>query len=461
MPHAHLLGIGGTGMSALAGLLVESGWRVSGSDQAIYPPVDAILAELKVEISQGYRVEDLPISADLYVIGNVVARGNPQAEQILNQDLPYLSMAEALYRHAIAGHESCVIAGAHGKTTITSMVAHILHRAGRDPGLFVGGKPANFAANHRLGRGRYFVSEGDEYETAFFDRSSKFLHYHPRYLILTSLEYDHLDVFPSEALYLKSFQNLVNQVPGEGLIVVHQDFPMGMQAVAKAHTPVVSYGERGGDVRVQDIAQSSAGLAFTLRGDGWDRRLTLGIGGRYNAHNAAAAAILTSRLGIPEEIIEKALASFAGVERRLQLLARRGRIAYYEDFAHHPTAIASVLASLREGNPGCYLVAAFEPRSWSLRRNFFQTPLACSLALADEIVLQDVYEKEKIPESERLDVDRLAAELAAAGKKVVRSQTADDVWTAVTALNPDRPAVAVLLSNGSFGGLPARLRELA
>jgi len=461
MPHAHLLGIGGTGMSALAGLLVEAGWRVTGSDQAIYPPVDALLANLKVEVTQGYAVESLPISADLYVIGNVISRGNPQAEFILNQDLPFLSMAEALYRHAIAGHESCVIAGSHGKTTITSMVAHILTKTGRDPGFFVGGKPANFPANHRLGRGRIFVSEGDEYETAFFDRASKFLHYHPRYLVLTSLEYDHLDIFPSEELYLKAFKNLVNQVPGEGLIVAHHDFPMGRQAVAGAFTPVVFYGEKGGDVRVSEIAQSPAGVAFTLRGDHWDHRLTLAVEGRYNALNAAAAAILTARMGVPEEAVVKALASFAGVERRLQSIARLGNIEFLEDFAHHPTAIANVLASLREEHPGSRLVAVFEPRSWSLRRNFFQTPLACSLSLADEIVLGDVYEKDRIPASERLDLDRLGAELTAVGRKVVRGQTLDELWTTLTERDRTTPTEVVILSNGNFGGLPARLRSLA
>ncbi len=461
MPHAHLLGIGGTGMSALAGLLVEAGWRVTGSDQAVYPPVDALLEKLGIDVGQGYAEGTLPIAADLYVIGNVISRGNPQAELILNQGLPYLSMAEALYRHAIAGRESCVIAGSHGKTTITSMVAHILAKTGRDPGFFVGGKPANFPANYRLGRGRFFVSEGDEYETAFFDRASKFLHYHPRYLVLTSLEYDHLDVFPSEALYLKSFQNLVNQVPGDGLIVAHHDFPMAREAVARAFTPVVFYGENGGDVRISDVAQSPAGLAFTLRGDHWDHRLTLAIKGRYNACNAAAAAILTARLGVPEEAVVRALASFAGVDRRLQTIVRHNKIEYLEDFAHHPTAIASVLASLREEHSGCRLVAVFEPRSWSLRRNFFQTPLACSLSLADEIVLGEVYEAEKIPVQERLDLDRLCAELTALGRQVTRGGNADEMWSALTQRDSGTPTVVVLLSNGSFGGLPARLRSLA
>jgi len=237
-----LSGIAGTGMSSLAGLFKQKGENVSGSDVNFYPPVDKILEQMNVKLFSPYNAGNIPGDVDACVIGNIISRGNPEAEYILNNDIPYYSMAEALYEFFIKGKKSVVAAGTHGKTTISTFISYLLDYARLEPGFFIGGKPLDFDSNYSVGKGDYFVTEGDEYETSFFDRSSKFLKYHPLYLILSALEYDHLDFFPYESIYLKAFQNLVNQVPSKGLIVMNSDYPMNFKAVEKAFTPVVTYG---------------------------------------------------------------------------------------------------------------------------------------------------------------------------------------------------------------------------
>jgi UDP-N-acetylmuramate: L-alanyl-gamma-D-glutamyl-meso-diaminopimelate ligase len=459
MKKVHLSGIAGTGMSALAGLFKQRGWRVSGSDQNIYPPVDRLLADLGVDIRTGYAAGHVPADVDLCVLGNVLSRGNPEAEHVLNESIPYMSMAEALYHHFIRGRQSVVVAGSHGKTTITSFLAHLMAQSGLKPGFFIGGKPLDFPANFRLGRGDYFVSEGDEYETAFFDRTSKFLKYHPRWLVLSALEYDHIDFFPTEELYAASFANLVNQVPANGAIVCHHDFAMNRRVVNRAFTPVLTYGGEGADFAIRSIVPQRRGYSFTVahRGQEWPFQTVLD--GRYNIWNLTAGIALGTRLGIPLELIARAVSSFHGVERRLRQLATVGEIEFREDFAHHPTAIENVLASLRERDPQRRLVAVFEPRSASLRRSHFQRALTDALALADETVLMEVWLKEKLPAAERLDVEQLADDLRRHGRRATVCADYGTVRVALKNLDPQTPQTVVLFSNGAFGGIPDYVRN--
>ena len=357
-----LNGIAGTGMSSLAGLFSQKGYEVLGSDVNFYPPVDKILEKMKAKIFSPYDSKNIPADVDFCVTGNVISRGNPEAEHILNNNIEYYSMAEALYKFFIKGTESIVACGTHGKTTITSFIAHLLHTAGQDPGFFIGGKPENFPSNYAVGGGKYFVSEGDEYETSFFDRSSKFLKYHPLYLILSALEYDHLDFFPDESLYIKSFQNLVNQVPGNGLIILNNDYPMNRQVVEKAFTPVKTYGsETDCDYVIKNIEydQGSEVYSFVLKNGPKEALFKSRIPGRYNLWNLTTGIILGFHLGIAEKTIKAAAESFAGVERRLNIINSVGETIFLEDFAHHPTSIKKVLESVKDSYPGRKIFTLF------------------------------------------------------------------------------------------------------
>jgi UDP-N-acetylmuramate: L-alanyl-gamma-D-glutamyl-meso-diaminopimelate ligase len=457
-----LNGIAGTGMSSLAGLFSEKDCEVAGSDVNFYPPVDEILKKMKVKTFASYKDKNIPRDVDFCVIGNVISRGNPEAEHILNNGIEYYSMAEALYKYFIKGKKSIVVSGTHGKTTISSFIAHLLDCAGENPGFFIGGKPQNFPTNYATGSGKYFVTEGDEYETSFFDRSSKFLKYHPRYLILSALEYDHLDFFPDESLYIKSFQNLINQVPGNGLIILNNDYPMNRKVVEKAFTPIITYGINDAGYIIKNIVsdRQSGGYAFVLKNESKEAKFSTGITGRYNLWNMAAGIILGFHLGIPEKTIRQAVESFQGVERRLNIINRVGETIFLEDFAHHPTSIKNVLQSLKESFPGRKIISLFEPRSWSLRRNFFQDRLAASFSDCDEIVIKEVYQKEKIPLSERLDVNAIKKELEEQGKKVLIVENGKKIENYLLGLNFDETNLIVILSNGSFDNIPAFVKNI-
>jgi UDP-N-acetylmuramate: L-alanyl-gamma-D-glutamyl-meso-diaminopimelate ligase len=456
-----LCGIAGSGMSALAGLFKEKGYEVYGSDAHFYPPVDGMLKDLQVTLFKGFCEKNIPAVIDFCVIGNVVGRGNPEVEFILNRGIEYYSMAEALQHFFIKGKESIVVAGSHGKTTTASFVAHLLTVAGCRPGFFIGGKPLNFAGNYHLGRGNYFVSEGDEYETAFFDRTAKFFKYRPDRLIITALEHDHLDFYKTPESYLQSFQNLVNQVPGRGTIIVNRDYEMAIQAVARAFTPVISYGQSGADYEITDVQAKEGGYDFKLQNNSWQWEFHTPLAGLYNIWNLAAGIILALELRLPLKAIEKALATFRGVERRLTVIGRLQNTVFSEDFAHHPTAIANVLQALPSLYPRHEIMVIFEPRSWSLRRNFFQDRLPDSLAYADEIVIKDVFEKEKIPAAERLDVARVKKELEEMGKGVRVFENYHDIRQFLATLDFSAKRVIILLSNGDVHDFTAWVRELA
>jgi len=443
-----LCGIAGTGMSALAGLFQQKGYDVLGSDSRFYPPVDQLLGNLGVTLFEGFAAGNIPAKVDFCVIGNAISRGNPEAEAILDRRLEYFSMAEALQRYFIHGKRSVVVAGSHGKTTTASFVAHLLDVAGLRPGFFIGGKPIDFSANYRLASGEFFISEGDEYETSFFDRSAKFFKYRPELLLITALEHDHIDFYPTEESYLQSFRNLVNQVPGSGRIIVNGDYEMARRAVERAFTPVVFYGGKGNAREITALRPSRGGYDFTLKNGRLRRTFHSPLPGPYNAWNLVAGILLADELGLPGAAVEKAAATFRGVERRLSLLGTVQRTVFLSDFAHHPTAIAQVLGGLPDSYPGHRIVVVFEPRSWSLRRNFFQERLPASLALADEIIIKDIFEKEKIPPAQRLSLDSLRSGLEAKGKRVQVLADFGAIREYMGSLDLGRSQVVILLSNG-------------
>ena len=448
MKKVFLCGIAGSGMSALAGLFKQKHYEVYGSDARFYPPVDGLLKSLQITLFKGFSAKNIPADVDFCVIGNVVGRGNPEVEFILDHDIEYYSMAEALQHFFIKGKESLVVAGSHGKTTTASFIAHLLTVAGLQPGFFIGGKPLNFSANYGLGGGVHFIIEGDEYETAFFDRTAKFFKYRPDRLIITALEHDHIDFFPSAVSYLKSFQNLVNQVPSRGTIIVNRDYPMALQAVANAFTPVIFYGQGGADYEITHIQTKNTGYDFHLQNNSRQWAFHAPLPGPYNVWNLTAGIILAMELGLPLLIIKKALATFQGVERRLTVIGQLQNTVFIEDFAHHPTAIANVLGALPVLYPQHEILVVFEPRSWSLRRNFFQDQLPASLAVADEIIIKDVFQKEKIPAAERLDVAKVKKELENMGRSVRVFENYQDIQHSLSALDFSQPRVIILLSNG-------------
>ncbi len=457
--HVHLIGIGGTGMAGLAGLLHESGARVTGSDRGLYPPTSTILAAMGVVVFEGFDAAHLTPRPDLVVIGNAVRRGNPEAEEVLDHDLPYRSMPALLGERFLGSRHSIVVAGTHGKTTTSAMLAFVLDRAGRDPGFLIGGLPADFERPYRLGRGEAFVIEGDEYDTAFFDKGPKFLHYRPDTVLLGAVEFDHADIYRDLEEVKRAFRWLVNIVPRKGLVVRYEDAEATREVSAKALSRVEGYGERSGLWRARDLSDGPEGLRFRVERDGaLFLEASMRISGAYNARNALAVVAAAVEQGLSAEEIASGLREFGGVRRRLDVKGEAGGIVVVDDFAHHPTAIDATLRAVRARWPGRRIVAVLEPRSWSLRRNVFQERLAESFAAADEAIVAAVWGAEELPENERLDTERLVRDLTARG---VPARCLEGVDTIVATLGREaRPGdLIAVLSNGGFGGIHAKLLE--
>ena len=467
--HIHLIGICGTAMASLAGLLKQQGHHVTGSDMAAYPPMSDVLRSLGIELLQPYAVENLAQRPDMVVVGNAISRGNVELELVLDQRIPLRSLASVIHGEFLAGRESLVVAGTHGKTTTTSMLAWIYEVAARAdaalaPSFLIGGVAENFGTSFMLRGTRPFILEGDEYDTAFFDKGPKFLHYFPDAAILTHVEFDHADIYSDLEAVKTAFKRLVNLVPQRGRIVAYDGSANVTECVARAFCAVERYGfAEDSDWHIADLDQSGAATAWTLlrRGE-FFARLEMPMAGEHNALNATAAAALAAGQGVPAQAIAEALASFRSVKRRLEVRAEVDGIAVIDDFAHHPTAIRETLRALRARYAGRRLWAVLEPRSNTLRRNVFQRELVESLSLADEVVLAAVFQSENIPAAERLEPEQVVAHLVERGKPAVLLADAEGIveWLAPRLQAGD---VVAILSNGGFGGiydkLPAALRR--
>ncbi len=463
--HIHLLGICGTAMASLAGLLQLQGHRVTGSDQAAYPPMSDLLRSLSIPVAEPFSERNLEPRPDLVVVGNAISRGNPELEAVLDARIPFTSMAQLVQQEFLKNRESLVVAGTHGKTTTTSMLAWIYETAGREPSFLIGGVAENFSTSFQVRAGRDFILEGDEYDTAFFDKGPKFMHYHPDALILTHVEFDHADIYQNLDAVKTAFKRLVNLVPRRGRIVAFEGAPHVRECVAKAFCPVEFYGfSPDAHWRVQNMHQREGATEWsvTRAGEPW-AQLRLPMAGEHNALNATAAAALAAGQGVPTEPITEALATFQSVKRRLEIRAVINGITVIDDFAHHPTAIRETLRALRGAYPQSRLWAVLEPRSNTLRRNVFERELVESLALADRVVLAGVFKQESIPEPERLHPEQVIVALATAGHEAALYAHADDI---VDGIAPELAPgdVVAILSNGGFEGiyekLPARLAQL-
>ena len=471
--HIHLIGICGTAMASLAGMLKQRGFHVTGSDAAAYPPMSEFLRELDIPVAQPFAAKNLEPRPDLVVVGNAMSRGNVELEQLLDQRIAFCSLPQLLHDEFLRGREVLVVAGTHGKTTTTSMLAWMFHSAGLQPSFLIGGIAENFGSSFHLGEGKHFILEGDEYDTAFFDKGPKFLHYFPDSLILTSVEFDHADIYKDLDAVETAFKRLVNLIPRRGRIVAFDGATVEAsesasleRSLAKAFCPVERYG--GGpraNWRVANLRFEPLRTTWNVLHDGkpW-ADLEFPLAGEYNVWNATAAAALAAAAGIPKEEIAAALKTFKSVKRRLEVKAQVNGITIIDDFAHHPTAIAGTLKALRARYPSARLWAILEPRSNTLRRRVLQTDLAHSLAEADEVIVAGVFRSEAIPENERLELPALAAEIERNGRRARLSADADAI---VQNIAPEMRSgdVVAILSNGGFGGiyekLPARLRELA
>ncbi len=473
--HIHLIGICGTAMASLAGMLQAAGHRVTGSDTAAYPPMSEQLAALGITVMEPYAERNLDARPDLVVVGNAISRGNPELERVVDERIPFCSMAALLHDEFLAGRESLVVAGTHGKTTTTSMLAWIYEVAGRTdarfaPSFLIGGVAENFGSSflvrERPPAGRQpFLLEGDEYDTAFFDKGPKFLHYFPDAAILTHVEFDHADIYDDLRSVKTAFKRFVNLIPRRGRLVAFDGNENVTECVAHAFCAVERYGfAADSHWRLSDMVHAGGGVRWKLACAGQPfADLLLPMPGEHNALNAAAAAALAAGQGVPVAAIVEALASFKSVKRRLEVRAEIAGITIVDDFAHHPTAIRETLRALRHAYGGRRLWAVLEPRSNTLRRNVFAAALVESLALADAVVLASVFQSGNIPAAERLVPAAIAAALRERGYPAEALAGADEI---VGYLVPrlETGDVVAILSNGGFGDiyrkLPAALGKL-
>jgi UDP-N-acetylmuramate: L-alanyl-gamma-D-glutamyl-meso-diaminopimelate ligase len=461
--HIHLIGICGTAMASLAGMLQLQGHRVTGSDTSAYPPMSDLLASLDIPIHEPYSEKNLDPRPGLVVVGNAISRGNVELEYVLDTRIPFCSMASILHDEFLMGRESLVVAGTHGKTTTTSMLSWIYEVTSRRnaafaPSFLIGGVAENFGTSFMVRPTKPFILEGDEYDTAFFDKGPKFLHYFPDALVLTHVEFDHADIYADLSAVKTAFKRLVNLVPRRGRVVAFDGSENVTECVAKAFCTVERYG----------FALDSYWCVSNLRHEGVVTRwtvnragdpfaeLALPMAGAHNALNATAAAALASGQGIPVEDIVEALATFKSVKRRLEIRAVVHGITVIDDFAHHPTAIRETLRALRESYPGRRLWAVLEPRSNTLRRNVFELDLIESLALADRVVLASVFKSESIPAAERLHPEHVVAALDQRGVPAALCADADAIVEKMVPQLESGDVVAIL-SNGGFGGIYEKL----
>jgi UDP-N-acetylmuramate: L-alanyl-gamma-D-glutamyl-meso-diaminopimelate ligase len=467
--HIHLAGICGTAMASLAGMLQERGFRVTGSDAAAYPPMSTFLESLGIAVAQPFAEANLNPRPDLVVVGNALSRGNLELEFVLDQRIPFCSLPQLLHDEFLVGKDVLVVAGTHGKTTTTSMLAWIFESAGLRPSFLIGGIAENFGRSFGIGEGQHFIIEGDEYDTAFFDKGPKFLHYFPDSVILTSVEFDHADIYKDLDAIEIAFKRLVNLVPRRGRIIGFDAGGTGDASIdrclEKAFCPVERYGTSArANWKITNLRLDEHQTTWSVARDdkAW-AEFEFALGGEYNVWNATAAAALAAHYGIPKDAIAQALKTFRSVKRRLEVKAEINGITIIDDFAHHPTAIEQTIRALRSRYPHSRLWVILEPRSNTLRRNVLQEVLAQSLAQADQVVVAAIFKSEAIPENERLDLNRVVAQIQQHGKQARILADADAIIDAIAPELRPRDVVAIL-SNGGFGGiyekLPQRLRQL-
>ncbi|HXW57085.1 MAG TPA: UDP-N-acetylmuramate:L-alanyl-gamma-D-glutamyl-meso-diaminopimelate ligase [Candidatus Cybelea sp.] len=461
MEHIHLVGIAGAAMAPVAGMLKERGFHVTGSDTGVYPPASTLLNSLAIPWQEGFRHEHLQPAPDLAVIGNAISRGNPELEYVLDEKIPYCSMPQILERYFIPGRTSIVISGTHGKTTTTAMLAWIFHVAGRKPDFLVGGVAPNFGdRSYGLGGGSEFIIEGDEYDTAFFDKAPKFLHYHPDELVITSLEFDHADIYADLPSIALQFRRLVNLVPRRGRVLIWGESLEVKEVAAEAFCPVETFGLAPDcDWQAGDILWHDSATRFRIVRRGREMaRVEIPMAGKHNVLDALAGAALALSRGVEPEALERALASFQSVRRRMEVKGEANGVVVVEDFAHHPTAIRLTLEAARTRWPNRKIWAAIEPRSNTMRRRIFQDVMPDALSLADAVLIGPVNRPQLLPDEDRFSPEALAEALRQRGRTAERFAGSAEIADYLAG-RVEPGDLVLIMSNGSFDGLVPKLLE--
>ncbi|MBN2160408.1 MAG: UDP-N-acetylmuramate:L-alanyl-gamma-D-glutamyl-meso-diaminopimelate ligase [Spirochaetes bacterium] len=456
----HLVGVCGVAMGTLALMLHERGFAVSGSDQNMYPPMSLLLRKSGIALMEGYGADNIA-GADLVIVGNALSRGNPEVERVLDSRVPYVSMARALHDYFLRDREVIVVAGTHGKTTTTALLARILDAAGLSPSFFAGGVSRDYDASFRLGTGTHFVVEGDEYDSAFFEKVPKFIFYRPAHAVLTSLEFDHADIYRDLEEIELWFRRLVGIVPANGTIAYSSEYDNLRSIVSASLSKRRSFGGGEADYRYVFRGCEEGMSLLDIETPGGVIRLGTSLMGAYNYANVAAAAAMASALGVGEEGIRKGVETFRGVKRRQELIYEGRNVRIYEDFAHHPTAVRGTLEAMRERYPGARLWAVYEPRSATSRRDVFQEVLPASFVPADVALLRTAYEGSAIRNGRKLDGDRLCRDIAALGRNAHLFPGADDIVKHISEnLDPATENVIVIMSNGGFDGIYEKIKGM-
>jgi len=451
--HFHFLGICGMAMGSVAAELRERCFSVTGSDENIYPPMSIFLEKKGIALKEGYRAENIPADVDIVVVGNVIKRGNPEVEAVLNRKLFYLSLPEVLKNYFLRGRHNLVVTGTHGKTTTTALLAWIMEKAGHKPGYLVGGLSKNLAQGARLNRSKYFVIEGDEYDSAFFDKRSKFIHYLPELVIVNNIEFDHADIFHDLEEVKLSFRRLLNVVPQNCMVLLNGDDRNCVEVAKDCLAQMVEVGfSENCAQRIRDVAYSSTGSRFKLGDDNFEIALI----GEFNVRNAAMAATAARFYDVPKAKIDIALKSFLGIARRQEVRGEVRGVKVVDDFGHHPTAIAQTIQALRHRYPGHRIWAVFEPRSNTTRRAVFQQQLPDALQLADGVFIAQVAKLEQIPEKERLNPESVVAAIANSGRPAFYEENADAIVDRIVPMLQPKDVV-VVFSNGGFDNIHEKL----
>ncbi|MBD3384313.1 UDP-N-acetylmuramate:L-alanyl-gamma-D-glutamyl-meso-diaminopimelate ligase [candidate division KSB1 bacterium] len=458
----YFMAICGTAMASLAAMLKESGYKVYGSDSDVYPPMSTFLSEHNIDVFEGFSQKNLQPAPDLVVVGNVISRGNEEIEYVLDHHIPYISLSDALREYFIRGRRSLVVTGTHGKTTTSSLLAWIFQRAGRNPGFLIGGIPKNFDRGYQVGGDEYFIVEGDEYDSAYFDKVAKFLRYIPDIGIINHLEFDHADIYNSLDEIKLAFKRFVNLIPRNGLLAICSDFQNVVEISQKAFCPVLTFAIKDQHAvwKAEDITIGVKGMRFDVlyKGDFWGRVKTT-LSGEHNVRNILAAIAVSHHEGIKRNEILRALSCFAGIKRRLEFKGLVKSAELYDDFGHHPTAIRETLSGFRKKYSSRRIWALFEPRSATMRRNIFQRELAEALQVADVILLAPIHRPDKAPAGQILSIEKLVQDLNSEHRTVQNFQSIDEIVQYVKR-HIEENDVLITFSNGGFGGIHEKLIDL-
>jgi UDP-N-acetylmuramate: L-alanyl-gamma-D-glutamyl-meso-diaminopimelate ligase len=442
-------------MGSVAVALCERGFKVTGSDENVFPPMSIFLGKKGIALKEGYRAENIPADADVVVIGNAIKRGNPEVEAVLSRKLLYLSLPEVLKNYFLRGRHNLVVTGTHGKTTTTALLAWIMEKAGRKPGYFIGGLPKNFGQGARLNHSKYFVIEGDEYDTAFFDKRSKFIHYLPELVIVNNIEFDHADIFSNLDEIKLSFRRLLNIVPQNGMVVLNGDDANCVDVAKDCLAQLIEVGfSKNCAQRIRDVAYSSSGSRFKLGEETFEIPLI----GEFNVRNAAMAATAARFYDVPKTKVDNAFKRFSGIARRQEVRGEARGVKVIDDFGHHPTAIAHTMQALRHRYPGHRIWAIFEPRSNTTRRAVFQQRLSDALKAADGVFISQVAKLEQIPENERLNPEAVVNAIQESGRPAFYEENADAIVNRIVPMLRAQDIVAVF-SNGGFDRIHEKLLE--